>query len=167
MPVYGRLSALVPALLPALDTIRTLAPRVYSVTLRKRVWSGERPGAGQSYSTDLAIVNMATDGTTAPALVHQVSRQDIIASGGRYQAGDWKVGPMTPAFQATIFNFSGGYTDSQLDPPPPFTPIATELFWLMNGPAQPTNAIMAKAGEQATAFHFFVFLRSQGQQSLT
>jgi len=158
---------LVPAVLPALEMCRTiegrLGMRVYTVKLRRRFTSGERPGVG-GYTDlpDVLIQNVGSDGFTCPVHVKQLSRQDVLSSGGRYQAGDWRVGPMTPQFAEQLFNYAAGYTDATLDPAP--TGSTVEVFWVINGPSLPRDSIMVKVGEEATAFHYNLIMRMTGQQ---
>ena len=152
------------ALLPVLDTIRSIAGipaigiRPYTVKIRVRVWSGSRPGVGSYQDTDTVLSNTITLSgvlTTVPVRVRPVSTKDVIASGGLYTDHDFRVGPMTPQFA------TGGYTGAQLDPVP--TGAATEIIWLMSGPDIPSNSVFAKIGEEGTALHYYVTLRQQGQ----
>lgn len=69
---------------------------------------------------------------------------------------------MTPTYAATLFGPAGGYTDTTLDPQPIQSPV--EMIWIVNGPGLPPNAIYEKIGEEATAMHFLIFLRSTGRQ---
>lgn len=74
-----------------------------SVTIRTRTNSGGRVGAeGVKTDSDLVI--------TPRPKVREVSQREIAGSGGRYVAGDVKVGPITPAHSG------GGYTEAQLAP---------------------------------------------------
>jgi len=156
---------LVPAILPALDTVRAvggvLGMRVYSVTHRTRTWTGNRPGLAGTTSTDvdIAITNVL-NGTAYPVRISPLTRNDAIASGGRYVTGDFRVGPITPSFAAGFAN-AAGYNDAVLDP----TPVANavQVFWLMNGPGLATNTICEKVGEEANSMHYILFLRPTGR----
>lgn len=100
------------ALLKTADKVRAIASkpsideRTTSVTIRRRVTSGGQLGrvgdGGGVSSTDLVL--------SPRPKVREVSQREITGSGGRYQAGDVKVGPITPTYSA------GGYTEEQLAP---------------------------------------------------
>ena len=160
------MGALVPVILPALDAIRCvdgiLGLRAYTVTLRVRTWSGERPGLGTFTDTTTAIVNTFVDGTTYPINVYPMTRRDALASGGRYVTGDLRCGPSTPAYVNAITGQTGGFTDAQLDPAVSST--STELFWLVTGPALAANTVCEKVGEEASATDYFFILRPTGRQ---
>lgn len=55
-----------------------------------------------------------------PCPVTQVSSRVVAASGGTYQMGDIRVGPITPRFPG------GGFTAEQVDPRLTFSPAPTE-----------------------------------------
>ena len=158
------------ALLPALDSIRGIAGqlglRPYTVTIYVDVWSGSRVGLGTKTSSSTTLTN--TSGPPSqPVRVAQVSRKEIIASGGLYTDRDFKIGPMTPAYGAFINSFAGGNTGAQLDPPP--TNAQVEVLWNVIGPGlpgegSPPGAMFFKLGEEATALHFFLYLRQTGKQ---
>jgi len=153
-------------LLPDLDEIRGISDelglRVFSVFVQRNTWSGSRPGMGNVTPGPIVqLVNTRPDGSTAPVLVRQVTSQDIIASGGVYSDGDYKVGPMTPPYPG------GGVGDDALDPTPTATPTqAVEIVWTMKGPGLPANgAIMKKINEEATWAHSFLMLRNTGARA--
>lgn len=153
-----------------LDEIRGIAGelglRVYSVTLQVVTWSGSRAGQGTKTTAPISLTNTAPlSGDPAPPVrVRQLSRKEVIASGGLYTDRDFKVGPITPAFAATIAQYGGGYGDQQIDPAATSTP--TELVWSVTGPSLPIGgASFSKVGEDATAMHYFVILRQSGRTS--
>lgn len=162
-----------PTILPALDAIRgiggLLGLRVFQVKVRKRVWTGGRPGApGTSkVDTDTVLVNQAADGSLQNVRVRQLTRREVIASGGQYAARDLKVGPITPSFLAGILP-AGGFNDGTIDPAP--TASATEMIWILSSVPDGTAGIPAggiicdKRGEEATALHYYVILRATGRQ---
>lgn len=89
-----------------------------------------------------------------PCRVEQISRGEIIASGGLYTDQDLKVGPLTPAY---INPATGGYADAAIEPP---VVSATEVFWLISGPQVPAaGGVYTQVGEEATALHYYVFVR--------
>lgn len=168
----------VPTILPALDAIRgiggLLGLRVFSVTVRKRVWTftGSRrtPGAPGSSKVDYdtLLTNQAADGSLQRARVRQVSRRDVISSGGQYAERDLKVGPLTPDFAAAFLLPAGGTDDLTLDPPP--TSSAVEMIWILKGVPDdgkllPAGGVVCeKRGEDSSSLHYYVFLRATGRQ---
>ena len=156
------------SLIPALDSIRgiagTMGLRPYTVTIIVDKWAGSRVGQGTKTSASLTLTNTMGP-PSEPVRVRQVSRKDIIASGGLYTERDFKIGPMTPAYAAYINQFAGGSSDPQLDPEA--TNVPTEVVWQMLGPGLPAaGAIFAKVGEEATSLHYLLYLRQTGSQSV-
>jgi hypothetical protein len=161
----------VPTILPALDAIRAirgiLGLNPFTVTVRVRSWTGSRPGLGAPLDVDTVLVNQGADLNLYPVKVVQLSRQDVIASGGQYQSGDLRIGPMTPSYIATILA-AGGSDDTTLDAPvQPIT--AREIIWIVSTNDGGTHGIPAggivaeKKGEENTAMHAFVIVRSTGR----
>lgn len=95
-----------------------LDERPTSVTVRTIVYEGGRVGAeGTTHTTDLPLLPIP--------YVKDVDQKDITQSGGRYIAGDVKVGPITP------FYGSGGYTEAQLAPVK--TTNGTKIIYVLTG----------------------------------
>lgn len=89
-----------------------------SVTIRTRTWAGGRKGAeGASTDVDLLL--------TPRPKVREVSQREIAGPAGRYQAGDVRVGPITPA------NAAGGYSEAQLAPTA--SASGTEILYVLAG----------------------------------
>ena len=161
-----------PTILPALDAIRSigglLGVRVFKVTVRRRVWTG-RPGAPLSEKADFdtVLVNQAPDGSLQPVRVQRLSRSDVMSSGGRYTATDYKVGPMSPPYIAGVLKAAGGFDDNTINPAP--TGTQTELIWILSTNDGGTHGIPAAGsicelkGEEATAMHYYAILRSTGR----
>jgi len=159
------MATLVPSIYSALDAIRSIGDdlglRLWTVTLTKRVWSGERPGIGTKTDTTFQLFNTDSLGNLHPVRVKQVSRGDIIASGGLYSNQTMRCGPMTPNYTAN--GISGGVTTANLDPPTSASP--TELFWFIQGPGIPSGgAWYEKAGEEAKAMSFYVVLNRSARK---
>jgi hypothetical protein len=95
------------------DTLRALAGpgqfdiRVDKLTIIKRVWDGGRRGIG-SY-TD----SVWADIPQIYGMKH-VTVQEIENSGGRFEQGDIRVGPITPAYNTG--QVAGGWSDTILHP---------------------------------------------------
>jgi hypothetical protein len=169
--VAVKVPTLATAIRPALDAIRGLGGvyglRPFKVVVRRRTWTGSRPGLPSTTKTDVdvVLVNQMTDGTKEPVMVKQVSRTEAISSGGQYTSRDLKVGPITPSFAKLIFP-AGGFDDGTIDPFP--TGAAVELIWIVSSPSgtfgmPPGGVICEKRGEEATALHYYVVLRSTGR----
>jgi len=90
-------------LLPVFDKVARGIPnklglRQYDVTLRIVSWSGARPGLGVKTVVNHDItVNQAKPDNDRPK-VKLLTTRDIIASGGRYTEGDYRIGPLTPQY---------------------------------------------------------------------
>ena len=166
------MAGFLPTILPALDAIRAiggmLGLRVFTIKVRKRVWSGARPGLGTKTDTDTVLTVQGADGKLYPVRVSRLNRRDAIASGNKFVAGDLKVGPMTPAYAAALGLSSAGFDDGTFDPAVTASP--TELIWMLTTNDGGTHGVSSggsvceKIGEEATALHYIVFLRSTGRQ---
>lgn len=108
-----------PSLLRALEQLRALqGPRHFNwvqsqLTIIQRRWNGGLIGNEGGYFD-----------TTLPLPQHYeialVSTAQIMGSGGQYETGDIRIGPITPPF---VDNFSltphiGGFSEAQLHPVP-------------------------------------------------
>ena len=160
------------SILPALDAIRAiggnLGLRPFTVTIKVRTWlGGTRPGLGQRSDVDTVLTNLS-GANAQPVMVRYLTTREIAASGGKYRDRDLNVGPMTPAYAATVLILpAGGFSDSQIDPAP--VTNAVELFYLVKGPGYPPSANAAsgiihdKIAEEVTALHYSLVLRSTGR----
>ncbi len=174
------MATFVPTVLPALDALRgiggLLGLRVFTVKVRKRVWSGVpagyRPGAPgvpgmTKVDTDTVLTNQAADGSLQPVRVRQVTRREVMSSGGQLADRDLRVGPMTPTFAASFLP-AGGVTDATVNPAP--TGSATELIWILSANDGQTHGLPASGvvcelrAQESTALHVVVFLRATGRQ---
>lgn len=156
----------VPAVLPALDIVRSvggiLGLRVYTVTVRQRVWSGERPGLGGYSDTDTVLTNQGPGGTLYNVRLRYVSSRDVIASGGKFRDRDMRVGPMTASYAASIGLNAGGWTEATVDATP-YNSLPQEIFWNVVGPDTPAAGIWCeKIEERANSMHYEVVLRNGG-----
>lgn len=80
------------------DAIRGKVPgnlglRTFRVDIAKRSYSGARVGIGTPSYTWTRVLNSDQN-----PKVEEVSSRDVIASGGLYQAGDYRIGPFTPSY---------------------------------------------------------------------
>lgn len=133
-------------LLPIFDQIARGIPnelglRRYDLFIRTIEWSGERPGLGTKTVTDTPItVNQGISGLDRPKVV-QLKSSEVIASAGRYQDGDWKIGPLTPLYQDSDGNIFGSLPSDiiiQLQSNP------TEIFINMKNPDVDTDGVWCK-----------------------
>lgn len=133
-------------LLPVFEQLRGKIPgaldlRPYSVTVRVRTWTGARPGIGTYTDADTVLMNAGVN-----PRVQVISTKDVIASGGRYAAGDFRIGPLTPAYT------SGGTSLDVIDPPRATT--AREVFFILSGPGFPPEGAFCKRVEANTFGNF-------------
>lgn len=89
-----------------------------AVTLRRRVWPGGYRGEGTPVDTDTLI-------EPAPH-VKELTTREISQSGGRFEVGDVRIGPITPKHD------DGGYSKEELSPTA--TANGTEYFYVLAGP---------------------------------
>lgn len=109
-------------MLAVADRVRAIPARLderpTTVTIRTRTWAGGLPGReGATTHVDVVL--------TPTPKVREISQREIVNSGGRYQAGDLRVGPITPAYTG------GGYTEAQLAPV--VTSDAVEVVYVLAG----------------------------------
>lgn len=89
-----------------------------ALSIVQRVWAGGvRDAAGGFTDTTLDLVERYR--------VRQVSTREIAGSGGVYENGDLRIGPITPS------NGTIGYTAAQIAPT--FVAAATELRYVLAG----------------------------------
>jgi hypothetical protein len=93
--------------LPDLDEARALIDelglRRYSVTIRRRQWSGGKPGLGTATNTDLVL--------SPRPRVREISVREVAGSGGTFESGDFRIDKITPRYTAPT---TGGYTPAML-----------------------------------------------------
>jgi hypothetical protein len=164
----------VPTILPALDALRgiggLLGLRVFTVTVRRRVWTGSRPGlpGTTKTDTDTVLYNQAADGSLQHVRVRQVTRREVMSSGGQLADRDLRVGPMTPSYAAALGLAAGGFTDATVNPAP--TANATEMIWILTANDGQSHGLPAAGvvcelrGQESTPLHLIVFLRATGRQ---
>jgi len=110
-------------LLPVVDELRALAGpsgfdvRTSQLTVRTRTWAGGRRGLGPVTDSDLDLAQSYK--------IREVSTREIASSGGLFEMGDIKVGPITPTDVS-----GGGYTEAQLAPE---GQTGTEVVYVVTG----------------------------------
>lgn len=133
-------------LLATVERIRGVVPgaldlRPHTVTVRVRTWTGARAGIGTRVDADTPIRNFGFN-----PKVSEVSSRDVVASGGVYQQGDFRVGPITPEY------VGGGTALTTLDPAT--TGTAREVLFKIEGPGFPTAGAWFKRVEDSTIRNF-------------
>ncbi len=121
LPVFERLRALAG---PARFDIRTT--RLAVVT---RTWTGGCRDADPPTPATPRYVDVVLD---LPPIyeMKQLATRDIASSGGLYEMGDVKVGPITPRFTRTDGTI-GGFTEADLKPTP--TANGIEVLYVLIG----------------------------------
>lgn len=127
------------ALLPVADRLRGLADtayglRLHGVSVVVTVWpAGSLPGA-HGVTPTTTTTPLLVDG--ARPRVERVSSQDVIASGGRYEDADIKVGPLTPAWTDAA-GVAHGVSLDVINPPIPAGGGVAEVLFKVTGPGIP------------------------------
>ena len=150
------MSTIVDDVLPILDGVRgeildeVVGLYSYDILMRVVAYTGERPGMGTKTVTDTPLT---LDGVHRID-VNRISSRDILASGGKYAEGDFRVGPLTPEYQG------GGRAPSYFNPPPPASG-AQEVFYRLTGPGFESGAWFTKIDQQVDGnFGLFFTLRA-------
>lgn len=121
---------------PALDVYTT------KVTIRTRTWAGGRVGLEGGSSDVDAVIRPRPK-------VRDISQREVAGSGGRYQAGDVKVGPITPRHSG------GGYSEAQLAPSA--SANGTEILYVLEGGV--TGEYLRVDLQTDRAFSYWLVLR--------
>jgi hypothetical protein len=98
--------------------------RPNSVSIVTRTWSGERVGSGTSTDSTPLVISPVPK-------VREVSTREVSTSGGRYEMGDLRVGPITPYYAGPP---AGGYTTAQLAPAVAPDQRGIEVLYFVTGP---------------------------------
>lgn len=123
--------------LPIFEDVRILLDdlgfRRYDILLRVIDWAGGTVGKGAKTTLDTPLV-IQGNGATVPhrIKVRRITSQDILASGGKYQDGDYRIGPMTPVF-VNIFGLTGGNDVNYFNPEKSLT-TKREFYYRLTGP---------------------------------
>lgn len=132
-------------ILPVVDELRGLAGpsnfdvRTTRLTIRTRVWSGGRRGSGVSQDTDLVLPQIYK--------VVLLTTKEIAGSGGRYEMGDVRIGPITPA------STSGGFTSEQLKPS---GAQGTEIIYVLTGAVTGEYALVSLNTDKPFGYYLVI-----------
>ncbi|GAC1576991.1 MAG: hypothetical protein NVS3B7_10140 [Candidatus Elarobacter sp.] len=116
-----------PSILPALDVVRgvrgLLGLSNYTVKVVTKTWTGARPGIGTPTTTTTQLfVGLSQNPRVLP-----ISSNDVVASGGKYSAGDLRVGPLTPSYTG------GGVADGTINPTAA-AGVVESISYIVEGP---------------------------------
>lgn len=143
--------SLVDDCLPILDDAEALLDELgfnkFDITMRVVSWTGGRVSQGARIVTDTPLT---LDGTHR-FNVDRISSYNILASGGKYIEGDYRVGPITPTF-------AGGGRDPSF-----FSPTGAsiqEVLYRVTGPGFESGVWFKKIDvDTSDPFGFFFTLR--------
>lgn len=123
--------------------------RLYDVFVRVTTWTGTGsdvescvPGQGTSSVVDTPLYLDGYGISLSPHILPKItalSARDIIASGGLYKDGDYKIDFITPEF--TVYG-SGGVAINLFEPIENTLP--TEIVFVITGPEFPDGAVFKK-----------------------
>lgn len=144
--------------LPKLDKIRAGVPskfgiRMVELKVRTKDWTTKNVGSGSKTITDTII---GGPGATRYKIA-VVTTRDVIASGGLYQAGQYKVGPITPPYPG------GPFTADQLIPPK-LPGQNREIYYGVTDATGITQWCSSVGSDTLNALHWYLYLKPEGQQ---
>jgi hypothetical protein len=139
---------------PKLDKIRTRIPTKYGVrsvtlTVRTTRFVGDFLTGGTPVTADKAITSPAGDRYK----VRVMSTKDVVASGGLYQSGAIKVGPITPPYPG------GGWTKDDLIPP---TTDGGEVLYGLTEASGQTQWCQMASNDTLHDLHWYLVLNPTG-----
>ncbi len=132
-------------ILPVFDRLRALTGpkgfdiRTAQLTIRKRVWSGGRRGAGTSRDEDKILPKIYK--------ARHVTAREISSSGGRFEAETLCIGPITPPYSG------GGYSKEDLAPE---GANGIEVIYILSGAISGEYKLAQLDAEKP--FGYFVYL---------
>lgn len=138
------------------DQLRTISGpssmdiRQSRLIVRTRTWAGGFRGSDGGFSdSDL----------TLPQIYHfrPLKASEIASSGGRYEMGDMKVGPITPSYPGTSPFPAGGFTEAQLKPRP--TANGVEIIYVLDGAGFHAGEYNLVEMQSSKSYSFFLVLR--------
>lgn len=143
------------AFAPTLDAIRTGIPtafglRTVTLTVRVKLWSGPQVRSGVATTTDTDIA-----GASGRYKVRELTVKDVVVSGGKYQEGQLRVGPITPPYPG------GPFTAADLIPPKP-AGQGQEVYYGLTTDAGQTQWCSMVGADTLHALHWYVTLKPTG-----
>ena len=140
----------------ALDALRTQYPNDYALRLvelkvRVKTWSGSGAAKGSKTTVDTVIAGPSGNRYK----IKEVTAKDVIASGGKYQAGQFKVGPITPPYAG------GPYTANDIIPPT-VAGQGREVYYGVTDATGVTQWCSMVGADTMNALHWFLYLKPEG-----
>lgn len=137
--------ALVENTRPIFESARVLLAdlgfRQHDVVMRVVTWSGQSVGEGTKTVTDTPLLIQGRR-----VKVRLIKQEDIIASGGLYEDGDYKIGPFTPTYSVPGAEFpTGGIDVSGFNPAEDGSRRA--VYYKITGPGMEQGAWFEKIGQ--------------------
>ena len=119
------------ALLPTVNDLRGISAelglRRYRLFIRRRTWTGAKPGLGNFTNVDTEVV-------PPPRIMHpklqSTDPHEIAGAAGSFREGDYFVSNITPAFYQDGLQV-GGYTPDDLRPRP--ATASEEIVYVLRG----------------------------------
>lgn len=142
--------------------------RLYTVTVRVTTFTGGIFGVPGEGTKTVVETPLYLDGYATRPKVTIISTKDIIASGGLYTDGDYKINYITPAYvdnNACPFGTIdvGGIAVNILDPE--VNTVPTEIVYKLTGPEFPDGALFKKIKTYTDRpFHYCIVVRKIGVQ---
>ncbi len=156
--------ALVERLIPQIDRLRAIPAkyglRSYTVTLRVTTWNPDATddtdiqlGRGTSSVVETPI---ALAGGARPK-VRRVNYKETVAAGGKYQQGDFRIGPMTP-------NYLGGGLTFAMMAPTGTRDARTHYHFVLTGPDLPAGGMLCQPVQEEAdhPMHRYLVVRPEG-----
>lgn len=141
------------AFLSAIDKIRALqGPAAFNIvpsqlTITQRQWSGRTMNVGALTTTTLAALPQYY-------LIRELSPYEVASSGGRFEQGDLKMGPITPPFAAGPWGPAGGFGAAQLFPSVPND--SGEIVYTLTGNHPGEYALRRYIDDDPTGFFLVI-----------
>jgi hypothetical protein len=153
-------------ILPTLDDLRSIADsdeigiRLYTVTMRVTTWtppSSDTSDIQLGRGTSTVVDTQITVGGGARPKVRRVKYKETIAGGGKYQEGDFRIGPLTP-------EYPGGGVPFSLLAPTGTGDGRTHYHTILKGPDLPPGGMLCSpvAEEADRAFSRYLVVRPEG-----
>jgi hypothetical protein len=153
------------SILKSIDRIRGIPHRSfdirpYTVTLRVTTWAPPSTddtdiqiGRGTQTDTDTPI----TLAGGARPKVKRVSHRETVAAGGKYQQGDFRIGPLTPDY------LGGGLTFATMAPTGTGD-ARTQYYFVLRGPDLPADGMLCTPVQEEAdhALHMYLVVRPKG-----
>ncbi len=142
------------AFTPTLDAIRSKIPTSFGIrsatlTVRTTLMSGSMIDNPSVASTDTIIRSSTGDRYK----IRVLSTKDIVASGGLYQSGDFRMGPITPPFPGS------GFTKDDLIPP---SVAGQDVLYGITDQTGQTQWCQMVSNDTAHDLHWYIILRATG-----